>query len=311
MAAAPRVYVCLMDHLLHQAAESADRFEFGFECDGARRRLLATLAGSACWLGAGHALAAASAPAASAVPTTGPAVGATVLCYHRFGPTVADSMTVRTARFEGHLRVMRELGCNVIPLSTLVDYLAGRRKDLPPKAVVITVDDGHITQFTEMRPVIERAKLPVTLFIYPSAISNASYAMTWDQLRQLHASDLVEVAGHTYWHPNFKQERKKQKPEDFAKFVSTQLVKSKTVLEKKLGKVWPHLAWPFGIYDPELMDMAKAAGYEAGFTLDAQLATRGQPMLGLPRYLMVDNVDEGAMERLLKHNQGGAHGAAA
>lgn len=306
MGATRPVYVCLMDQLPHHAAESADPFE----CDGTRRRLLTTLAGGACWLGAAHALAAASAPAVSAAPAS-TVPGATVLCYHRFGPTVADSMTVRTARFEGHLRVMRELGCNVIPLSTLVDYLAGRRKDLPPKAVVITVDDGHITQFTEMRPVIERAKLPVTLFIYPSAISNASYAMTWDQLRQLHASPLVEVGGHTYWHPNFKQERKKQKPEDFAKFVNTQLVKSKTVLEKKLGKVWPHLAWPFGIYDPELMDLAQAAGYEAAFTLDAKPATRGQPMLGLPRYLMVDNVDEAAMERLLKQNHSAAHSGGA
>jgi peptidoglycan/xylan/chitin deacetylase (PgdA/CDA1 family) len=288
----PGVYVRLMDKL--HTSDEADR---------TRRRLLA---GAACAVSAPWmptlAAAAASAPAATAATA---AVGATVLCYHRFGPTVADSMTVRTPRFEGHLRVMRELGCTVIPLSMLVDYLAGRRKDLPPKAVVITVDDGHITQFTEMRPVIERAKVPVTLFVYPSAISNASYAMSWDQLRQMHASDLVEVAGHTYWHPNFKQERKKQKPEDFAKFVQTQLVKSKTVLENKLGKVWPYLAWPFGIYDQELMDFAKAAGYEAAFTLDATLATRGQPMLGLPRYLMIDNVDEGAMERLLKHNMNG------
>ncbi|WP_374595039.1 polysaccharide deacetylase family protein [Aquabacterium sp.] len=295
-----------MDHLPHHAAESADPFEF----DGTRRRLLTTLASGACWLGAGPALAAA--PTAAPTPAaSATSAGATVLCYHRFGPAVADSMTVRTARFEGHLRVMRELGCNVIPLSTLVDYLTGRRKDLPPKAVVITVDDGHITQFTEMRPVIERAKVPVTLFIYPSAISNASYAMTWDQLRQLHASPLVEVAGHTYWHPNFKQERKKQKPEDFVKFVNTQLVKSKTVLEKKLGKVWPHLAWPFGIYDPELMDLAQAAGYEAAFTLDAKPATRGQPLLGLPRYLMIDSVDEAAMERLLKLNHGASHSGGA
>ncbi len=229
---------------------------------------------------------------------------ATVLCYHRFGPTVADSMTVRTARFESHLRVMRELGCNVIPLSSLVDYLAGRRADLPPKAVVITVDDGHITQFTEMHPVIERAQVPITLFIYPSAISSASYAMSWDQLRQLHASPLVQVGGHTYWHPNFKHERKKQKPEDFARFVSAQLLKSKAVLDKKLGKVWPYLAWPFGICDSELMDLAQAAGVEAAFTLDAQPATRGQPLLALPRYLMVDRVDEAALVRLLGHGAG-------
>ncbi|OIQ63955.1 poly-beta-1,6-N-acetyl-D-glucosamine N-deacetylase precursor [mine drainage metagenome] len=198
--------------------------------------------------------------------------------------------------------MLRELGCTVIPLSLLVDYLLGRRADLPPKAVVITADDGHITQFTEMRPVLERARLPVTLFIYPSAISYAAYAMTWDQLRQLHADPLVEVAGHTYWHPNFKHERKQQTPADYAKFVHMQLVKSKAVLEQRLGAIRPYLAWPFGIYDQELMDAAAAAGYEAAFTLDAKFATRALPMQAQPRYLMVDSVSEAMLERLLKRN---------
>jgi peptidoglycan/xylan/chitin deacetylase (PgdA/CDA1 family) len=44
--------------------------------------------------------------------------------------------------------------------------------------VAITVDDGHLSVYTELYPLILKHRPPVTLFIYPSAISNASYALT-------------------------------------------------------------------------------------------------------------------------------------
>ena len=50
-----------------------------------------------------------------------------VLVYHRFAPTVQDSMTVRVSTFEAHLRVLRSQGYTVIPLHELLDFMHGRR----------------------------------------------------------------------------------------------------------------------------------------------------------------------------------------
>lgn len=44
-------------------------------------------------------------------------------------------------------------------------------------------------------------EVPVTLFVYPSAISNATYAMTWEQLDTLHRTGLFDIGSPTYWHP--------------------------------------------------------------------------------------------------------------
>ena len=49
-----------------------------------------------------------------------------ILLYHRFGPVVADSMTVTTAVFESHLNYLKENGYTVIPLRHLVNYHLGR-----------------------------------------------------------------------------------------------------------------------------------------------------------------------------------------
>src|SRR3974390_2917280 len=137
-------------------------------------------------------------------------VSVPVLCYHRFGPTVPDSMTVTTKLFTEQMQWLRDNGYTVIPLKTLVNYLKGEGPVPAPKSVVITVDDGHKTVFTGMLPVVRKFNIPVTLFLYPSCISNrhAPYAMTWEQLKELQQTGLFDLQGHTFWHPNFKRDRK-------------------------------------------------------------------------------------------------------
>jgi peptidoglycan/xylan/chitin deacetylase (PgdA/CDA1 family) len=213
-----------------------------------------------------------------------------ILVYHRFGATVADAMTVQTGVFAAQLEYMRAHGYVVIPLRELVAYLQGRAPAPPEHAVVITADDGHGSVFTEMFPLIKQYRIPVTLFIYPSAISNASYAMSWDQLRQMRDSGLVDIQSHTYWHPNFRVEKRRLSARDYEGFVQMQLAKSKAVLERELGGRVDMLAWPFGIYDGDLMRRAREAGYVAAFTLKRRHASRGDELMALPRYLMTNDV---------------------
>jgi peptidoglycan/xylan/chitin deacetylase (PgdA/CDA1 family) len=215
-------------------------------------------------------------------------VSVPVLCYHRFGPTVPDSMTVTTKNFIGQMQWLKDNGYTVIPLKTLVNYLRGQGPAPAPKSVVITVDDGHKTVYTEMLPVVRKFNIPVTLFLYPSCISNkhAPYAMTWEQLKELQQDGHFDMQGHTFWHPNFKKDKKKMKPEEYAKSVQTQLVKSKNVLEKHLGTKIEYLAWPYGIYDDYLEAQAQKAGYVAAFSIDRRNAAKDEKIMAQPRYLM-------------------------
>jgi peptidoglycan/xylan/chitin deacetylase (PgdA/CDA1 family) len=247
------------------------------------------------WLGLLLLLLVAVVPASrAATPASVP-----VLVYHRFGPTVADSMTTTTPVFEAQLAYIKEHDYHVIPLTALVAYLRGEGPPPPPRSLVITVDDGHRSVYEEMLPLMRKYQYPVTLFVYPSAISNARYAMTWDQLRELLGTGLFTVQSHTYWHPNFKIEKRKQAQADYEKFVDTQLLKSKTTLEKKLGITIDILAWPFGIYDDDLLTRAGKAGYVAAFSIDRHAVNPSSTLMAAPRFLMT-NIEQGKIfERLL------------
>jgi peptidoglycan/xylan/chitin deacetylase (PgdA/CDA1 family) len=187
----------------------------------------------------------------------------------------------------------------------LVAYLQKKGPAPPPKSVVITTDDGHKSVYTWMLPLVRRYNIPVTLFIYPSAISHASYALTWAQLIELQKTGLFDVQGHTYWHPNFNHEKKKLTPEAYQKFVAIQLDKSKAVLEKKMGTSIDLLAWPFGIYNDELEKAAEQAGYQMAFSIDGRHARLSDHAMSVPRYMIVHQQNKKDFEAIM---QGRAEG---
>jgi peptidoglycan/xylan/chitin deacetylase (PgdA/CDA1 family) len=260
-----------------------------------RRRLLVTMAALTILTAVPGLTAAAGTNAAE----VGGPTKVSILLYHRLGPTVPNTMTVKTDEFEAQLKSIKSLGYTVIPLKDLLRKLKGEAVVLPERAVVLTADDGHRSVYTDMFPLIQRYGVPVTLFIYPSAISNAPYALTWQQLAEMKKSGLVDVQSHTYWHPNFRVERKRLSPDAFEKFLRKQLVFSKQALESHLGGTVDLLAWPYGIYDPELMSAAAKAGYVAAFSIDRLPVTAAAPIMALPRYIVSDHDRGPAFARLL------------
>lgn len=224
-------------------------------------------------------------------PAVSQGLSVPILLYHRFGPTVADGMTIKTTVFEEHLKYLKANGYHVIPLRALVDYYLKKGPAPAAKSVVIVEDDAHKSVYSDMLPLAKKYNIPVTVFVYPSAISNAKYAMTWDQLRDLKKNGF-DIQSHTFWHPNFKRDKKKMQPAEFEKFVTVQLKKSKDKLEKELGTRVDYLAWPFGIYDDYLLKRAAEIGYTATFTIEAHHASARDSVMKLPRYLLI-NSDQG------------------
>jgi peptidoglycan/xylan/chitin deacetylase (PgdA/CDA1 family) len=213
--------------------------------------------------------------------------GAAILVYHRFGPT-AGSTTVSDAALDEQLGWLAS-HAHVAPLRSVVEALRAGETSANRPCVAVTADDGHGSVYTDLYPRILRYRLPITLFIYPSAISNASYALTWAQLTEMTGSGLVDIQSHTYWHPNFQQEKMHRSAADYRQFVDTQLLRSKQVLEARVGRTVNMLAWPFAIHDQDLEAAAARAGYDAGFLLGNRAAKLGTDMLALPRFWISDS----------------------
>lgn len=224
-----------------------------------------------------------------------------ILVYHRFAETVRDSMTVRTANFSDHLAVLQDLGCEVIALRDLIAFRTGKRDTLPYRSVVITADDGHRSQFEVMAPMLAEQGFCATFFIYPSAISNADYAMTWLQLQAMALRSQWDFGSHTQWHPHLLRDRVHLPPEEHLRFVDQQLTKSREMLTQRLARPIDWLAWPFGLEDHLLRERARACGYQAAFSLGNRPNVAADDLYAMPRYLVTDEMDPKALSAHLRH----------
>ena len=210
-----------------------------------------------------------------------------ILVYHRFGATATELTTIRTETFAQQLQWLHANGIAAIRLRAAVDALRAGHAPAGSPAVVLTADDGHVSIYTDMYPLILRYREPVTLFVYPSAISNSKTALTWAQISEMRASGLVDVQSHTYWHPDFRVE-KSRLGSGYESFVRRQIALSKTQIEDHTGTQVDLLAWPFGIHDRQLEQLASQGGYIAAFTIERKRAQPGDDLLALPRFEVTD-----------------------
>lgn len=188
--------------------------------------------------------------------------------------------------FHAQLAWLETHGYHVVPLH---EALVALRQANHGQLACITVDDGHRSVYSHLFPLVRERGLPVTLFVYPSAVSNAPYALTWEQLREMRATGLVDVQSHTYWHPDFAAERRQRTVHDFERFVDDQLRRSRQVIEARLASHVDLLAWPYGYFDDELEKAAINAGYAAAFAYGGGPLGAGAPSMALPRIPIGEN----------------------
>ena len=107
-----------------------------------------------------------------------------ILGYHGLwvtpGAEFGDCTFISPEQFAGRMERLKRSGHAVLGLDAAVSLLAEDR--LPPCSVVITIDDGWVSTYTHMLPVLEALELPATL-----------YATSWYAGRAL---PVVNVAVH-------------------------------------------------------------------------------------------------------------------
>lgn len=229
---------------------------------------------------------------------------ATILCYHEVDAPEASHETIprRSASgdttseqrrytctpsdFEAQLDYLAANGYHVIPLSMLVDYLAGAVPEIPERAVVITVDDGWACASSEIFAAMRRRNLPWTLFVYPKIVGHGSHAVTWKMLEEM-AQCGVDIESHTLTHPFLTLKNNHAiDPVGYDKFLERELRESRLRLEQMTGGPVRFLCYPYGDYDERVESAARAHGYEAAVTTERGPITRSTPPMRLKRYLI-------------------------
>lgn len=224
---------------------------------------------------------------------------ATVLCYHIVESPAAPLMHIDRETFRQHLQYLEMTGYNVIPLEHLYQYVTGKRPTIPKNAVVITIDDGWRSTYTEAFPELQKRNFPFTVFIYPNIIGKTANALTWDQIREMSDAG-VDVQSHSLTHPFLTRRRHRSKGDKaYAEWLQKELAQSRKILEKETGRKVQFLAYPYGDYDDQVAEASAAAGYTAALTCDFGRVKKGSDPLRMKRFVIDDRMDFTAFRKYL------------
>lgn len=224
---------------------------------------------------------------------------ATVLCYHIVEAPAAPRMHIDRETFRQHLRYLEMTGYNVVPLRHLYEYVTGKRASLPKNAVVITIDDGWRSTYTEAYPELKKRKFPFTVFIYPNIIGKTANALTWGQIREM-SEEGVDIQSHALTHPYLTKRKHRTMTDDgYATWLARELAESRRILEKQSGKKVQFLAYPYGDYDDHVAKAAAKAGYTAALTCDFGRVKKGSDPLKMRRFVIDDKMDFAAFRKYL------------
>lgn len=204
-----------------------------------------------------------------------------VLCYHRFGAG-SSKMIVSPARFEAQLEYLARNGYTVVRLDDLRDFLAGE-KALPPKSVVITIDDGYESVHRHAFPLLKKYGFPATLFVYSDFIG-ARDALSWAQLEEMARSGLVDLQAHSKTHRNMAERKPGESDEAYRSNIESEVRTPRTVFERRLaaaGVRVRHFAYPYGSANEVVLDAMQRAQYDLGVTVNAG----GNPFFAAPMML--------------------------
>jgi peptidoglycan/xylan/chitin deacetylase (PgdA/CDA1 family) len=217
-----------------------------------------------------------------------------ILTYHRFAQDCPSPLCMPAAAFRAQMRYLKDNRYHVLTADELLAFVQHRRP-LPPRSVLITIDDGYRSVYEIAYPILREFDFSAVLFIYTELIDVSPIALTWNQLAEMRRNGFA-VGSHTIRHSDLTLPREGESGAEFAARVENELVGSKQVLDRRLGQDTWLLAYPYGNYDPKVVASSQRAGYK----LAMSVKRGGNPFFANPFTLKRDQILERDLPTFVK-----------
>lgn len=202
-------------------------------------------------------------------------------------PSAHRPYVLDTAVFRHQIGVLAR---HELPVVTVARWCAGFRAT---RAIVLTFDDGHVSNHDLALPILCEYGIKATFYITAGFIGTGT-TMNWGQIRTLHAAGM-EIGSHTMTHrpPSTLSDEE----------LRYELKTSRDVLENGLGAPVTSISSPTGFFNPRMKDIAREAGYGALCFGQAGLAADTADPFSLNRIAVKRTMGQDEFEALLRFDR--------
>ncbi len=270
--------------------------------------------------------------------------GVAVLCYH--GVRTSDDaipfsdLHVTKATFERHCRLIAN-ACDPI---SLAEFREARRngRELPPRSVIVTFDDGYRGVLDHALPILERHGIPAAVFVSAAPVLEGRHFWfdalcrrhgeaavlkaralpyhEWRTLTEATATALYETESHRPLTPAELERLAASPLIEIGAHTMThptlalapveeqqrEIAGCRAALERVLGTPVAAFAYPYGNlledYTSETVSRVRDARFDLAFTTGASFAMLECDPLQIPRFMMLAAVGDVELAHRLVHS---------
>jgi peptidoglycan/xylan/chitin deacetylase (PgdA/CDA1 family) len=206
-----------------------------------------------------------------------------IVTYHDIAESTSP-VTVTPRQLTNDLEALAAAGFTWASLDNLADWLAGAIT-LPPRSAIVTFDDGYASVASAALPVLQRLRVPATVFVVVGRIGGDNqWPGQWPSIcraRLLDTGALRELAAagvalgcHSLTHPRLTS------LDDAA--AATEIIEAADRLERVAQAAVRHFAYPYGARGPREIAAARRR-YRTAVSASCGLVARESDPLDLPR----------------------------
>lgn len=129
-----------------------------------------------------------------------------VILYHHISENVTNDMIVSPEKFEEDMKAISDAGFVAVKIEDVINYIE-KGEDLPEKPIMITFDDGYMSNYDLAYPILKKYNLHATIFAVGETYGEKTYPGTDveifphfgdEERKEMEESGVIEVQSHTY-----------------------------------------------------------------------------------------------------------------
>lgn len=199
---------------------------------------------------------------------------------------------VSLQKFRTQLDQLSQEGFTTLSLNELDEWLDG--KSTLGKPSVLTFDDGHVSHFEYVVPLLKQKQFKAIFFVPVSLVGQKEH-MDWAQLKEI-IQEGFEIGSHGFRHIPLSNLTHHE--------LWKELQKSKMILEDRLGVAVKSFSVPRGYYQLRIREFAMEMGYRFIFTSRFDINFKGQDPWRLNRLAVKRDISLNHFSRMVSGNLG-------
>ena len=192
--------------------------------------------------------------------------------YHRFEENKYPSTNIRINDFKNHLEIIEKENIKFVNPKNFNESLVFKKNE---RKVLLTIDDGFLSFYKNAWPILKKKRIPFILFVSTREVGSFNY-MNWDQIKELHKEDFVEIGNHSHTHEYLVDKTLPSIKED--------IVKSMEIFKKQLGSNSQFFSYPFGEYSLDFTTLIKSLDFKYAFGQHSGVIDESKSFFELPRF---------------------------